>query len=258
MFDLSGKVTLVAGGAGYLGVPVCEKLAAQGAAVMVADIDRGRAKGTAEQVRVRTPDANVKAVYLDVADEMSVRSVVEETCEEFGGLHVMVNMAYGAAGKRVEELNPDEFDAASRVNLTGGFLLAREAGDAMGNGGSIVMFASMYGLVSPDPRIYEAPMIPNPIEYGAAKAGIMQMTRYLAVHWGPRNIRVNAVVPGPFPDKRRQEKSPAFIQRLADKVPLGRVGQPEEIAGAVVFLASDEASYVTGHALVVDGGWTAW
>ena len=258
MFDLSGKVALVAGGAGYLGAPLCGKLAEQGAAVMVADKDRARAKAAVEDVRARVSRARIKAVYLDVAEEASIESVVAETCEEFGGLHVMVNAACAAAGKLVEELKAGEFDAASRVNLTGAFLLARKAAGAMRNGGSIIMFSSMYGVVSPDPRIYDPPQKPNPIEYGVAKAGIIQMVRYLAVHWAPRNVRVNAVVPGPFPRTEVQQANPGFIPKLAAKVPLGRIGQPEEIAGPVVFLASDEASYVTGHALIVDGGWTAW
>jgi NAD(P)-dependent dehydrogenase (short-subunit alcohol dehydrogenase family) len=116
----------------------------------------------------------------------------------------------------------------------------------------------MYGIVAPDPALYREPMTPNPIEYGVAKAGVIQMARYLSVHWAPRGIRVNAVVPGAFPNEATQEKDPEFIRRLAARAPLGRIGTPREIAGAVVFLASDDASFVTGTTLVVDGGWTAW
>ena len=125
------------------------------------------------------------------------------------------------------------------------------------------MFSSMYGRVSPDPRVYFAPMKPNPIEYGIAKAAIDQMVRYLAVHYAPKNIRVNGVCPGPFPnqDVPAYQADPgfrAFVERLAGKVPMGRVGQRHELAGPVTFLASDESSFVNGHILVVDGGWTAW
>jgi NAD(P)-dependent dehydrogenase (short-subunit alcohol dehydrogenase family) len=124
--------------------------------------------------------------------------------------------------------------------------------------GSIVLFSSMYGSVSPDPRLYEAPMNPNPVEYGVGKAGIQQLARYLAVHYGPRGVRCNAISPGPFPNPAVQAAQPAFIDRLAQKVPLGRVGQSSEIAGAVVFLLSDAASFITGQNLAVDGGWTIW
>jgi NAD(P)-dependent dehydrogenase (short-subunit alcohol dehydrogenase family) len=116
----------------------------------------------------------------------------------------------------------------------------------------------MYGLVSPDPSIYAPRWKVNPIDYGAAKAAVMQMVRYQAVMWGPSNVRVNAIVPGPFPNPAGQGNDEEFIARLSRKTPLGRVGRAEEIAGAVAFLAADASSYITGSHLIVDGGWTAW
>lgn len=172
----------------------------------------------------------------------------------------LVSLTYNSTAKRLDELTETDFDAASHGNLTATFLLAREAGQAMvkAGRGSVVLLSSMYGSVSPDPRIYEPPMNANPIEYGVGKAGIQQMTRHLAVHWGRGNVRVNCISPGPFPNPNLQRDNPAFVQRLAARSPLGRIGQAGEISGAVAFLLSDAASYITGHNLAVDGGWTTW
>jgi NAD(P)-dependent dehydrogenase (short-subunit alcohol dehydrogenase family) len=263
MFDLTGKVALVAGGAGYLGTPVCEKLAGQGARVVIADINSDRAAKAAAGIAASVPGSRVSAAVMDIAKEESIKEAVAGTVKQFGRLDIMVNATAAAAGKLVEELNAEEFDRALHANLTGSFLLARESADCMKNGGSIVMYSSMYGRVAPDPRIYIPPMKPNPVEYGVAKGGLDQMIRYLAVHWGPKNIRVNGICPGPFPNLSKPDyaKDPeiaGFVERLAQRVPLGRVGRPGETAGAVVFLASDESSFITGHIIVVDGGWTIW
>ena len=256
MFNLSGKSILVAGGAGYLGEAICSALAGQGAHVMIADLAADRAAALAE--RIPATKGKVKAVKLNAADESSVDNAVHCTMEAFGRLDVLVNATYGATGKKTDELTAAEFDRANRLNLTGTFLSARAAADAMRNGGSIILFTSMYGQVAPDPRVYFPPMNPNPVEYGVGKAGVIQMARYLAVQWGPRGIRVNAVSPGPFPNPHIQRDHPDFVQRLAQKVPLGRIGASAEIAGPVVFLAADESSYVNGAVINVDGGWTVW
>jgi NAD(P)-dependent dehydrogenase (short-subunit alcohol dehydrogenase family) len=124
--------------------------------------------------------------------------------------------------------------------------------------GSIVLFSSMYGIVVPDPRIYRAPLAPNPIDYGASKAALLQMARYFAMHYGPAGIRFNCVTPGPFSNPALQKSMPDFMQALSDKTALRRIGQNHEIVGPTLFLLGDGASYVTGHSLVVDGGWTVW
>jgi NAD(P)-dependent dehydrogenase (short-subunit alcohol dehydrogenase family) len=255
-FDLSGKVVLVAGGAGYLGHPICRMLATQGATVVIADAAVDRAEALAAELVGGGHRA--RAVALDGGDEASCKAAVAFTTAAFGRLDTLVVATYRSISKPVDELSAVEFDEANHVNITGTFVLARAAATVMTAGGGIVLFASMYGLVSPDPRVYHPPMNPNPIEYGVGKAAIVQMAKYLAVAWGPKNIRVNAIAPGPFPSDATQRQHPEFVQRLAEKTPLGRIGRQDEVAGAVAFLAADESSYMSGTTLRIDGGWTAW
>lgn len=259
MFDLTGKVVLVAGGAGFLGLPASIGLAEQGASVVVASRNADRVATAVKEIHAKHPDAKsrVQGLSLDVGDEQSIRAAVQQTVDRFGKLDVLVNATYHAIGKRLDELSGVEFDQANHVHITGSFLLARESAGAMQRGGSIIQYVSMYGLVSPDPKMYIPPLKPNPIEYGVAKAGLCQMVRYLASAYGARGIRVNAISPGAFDDDT-DRSVPGFVDRLAARTMLGRPGQRHETAGAVVFLASDEASYVTGAVLCVDGGWTAW
>jgi NAD(P)-dependent dehydrogenase (short-subunit alcohol dehydrogenase family) len=129
----------------------------------------------------------------------------------------------------------------------------RECGDA-----SVINMASMYGMVSPDPRIYDSPTVANPPFYGAAKGALLQLTRYAACELGPIGIRVNSISPGAFPSEAVRTSSPDFISRLSARIPLGRPGRAEEIVGPLLFLASPASSYVNGANLVVDGGWTSW
>jgi NAD(P)-dependent dehydrogenase (short-subunit alcohol dehydrogenase family) len=255
-YELSGRDVWVIGGAGYLGRPVVTQIAALGGRVLCADLgERAAAFVTGHSLA----DA-VTPAALDVRDSAAAGAWLTAQMTARGVPHGLVVMTYASTAKRMEELSGAEFDAVNHGNLTSAFLLARAVGEAMAarGSGSIVLFSSMYGSVSPDPRVYEAPMNPNPIEYGIGKAGIQQMARYLAVHWGRRGVRVNSISPGPFPNPDIQRGQPAFVQRLAEKSPMGRVGQSSEIAGAVSFLLGDAASYITGQNLAVDGGWTAW
>lgn len=256
MFELTGKSVLIAGGAGYLGEAMCRHLVTAGARLMIADLAGERARTLATQLAQNGTTA--LDCSLDVVEESSIRAAVDRTVDAYGKIDVLINATFHSSGKHIDDLTAEEFDRANQVNLTGAFLLARAAAEKMPEGGSIVMFSSMYGQVSPDPRVYRAPMQPNPIEYGVGKAGIIQMTRYLAVAWAPRKIRVNAIAPGPFPNPFVQVDHPDFVRRLAERVPMGRIGEADEIAGAVLFLASDASSYVTGEVIGVNGGWTAW
>lgn len=252
LFDLTDRVALVAGGGGYLGRPICEALAAHGAHVIVADINPQAAQKTAAGI---TGPVSAETRHLDVGDEVSIN----DTIGSIEPLDILVNLTLFSHGKPLEEGTGKQWDDGLHVTLTGAYLLSRAAANRMPDrGGSIVHFASMYGMVSPDPKTYDGLGPPNPPDYGAAKAGVLQLARYQAVFWAKRNIRVNTVVPGPFPNSQGQGANAAFVERLNQRVPMGRVGRADEIAGAVVYLCSDAASYVTGTSLVVDGGWTAW
>lgn len=262
MFDFQNKVVLAVGGVGYLCSPACDRFAERGASLVVTDLDESRAQEFAQRLESEY-SAQALGAACDVGDEKSIRNVVAQTVEKFGRIDVLINAAYkGSHGKTFEELPHDVFDSAAHVQLSGSFLLAREAAKHMQSGANMVFFSSMYGRISPELSIYHDPMPPNPIDYGVVKAGLEQMIRYLAVYHAPQNIRVNGVAPGAFPHAVsvgfNEPGFQAFVQRLANKSPMQRIGRQEELAGPVVFLASDEASFVTGHTLVVDGGWTIW
>jgi NAD(P)-dependent dehydrogenase (short-subunit alcohol dehydrogenase family) len=258
LFDLSGRVALVAGGAGYLGSAICRGLMEYGAKVIIADINETQAERLADELNGMGVGQRSSAISLDASQEASIRRLIDLVRAEHQRMDILVNATCAPQKYSLEEISGSDFTESLSGNITGAFLLAREARRAMSAGGSMVLFSSMYGRVSPDPRIYIDPMRPNPVEYGASKAGIEQMVRYLAVAWAAEGIRVNGIAPGPFPNPQVREAWPDFIDRLSQKVPLGRIGRAGEIVGAVIFLASDAASYVTGHCLAIDGGWTIW
>jgi NAD(P)-dependent dehydrogenase (short-subunit alcohol dehydrogenase family) len=257
ILSLTGKKIWVIGGAGYLGQPVVKLLAEAGAEVLCADLD-DKAKSFVETAQLTS---RVVPATVRIDEEKHITDFVETYSVSHGTPHGVVNLAFGSTAKRMEDLTGAEFDKTNHLNLTATFLLSRSVGERMAEsgGGSMVLFSSMYGMVSPDPKPYEGTsMNKNPIEYGVGKAGIIQMTRYLAVHYGKQNVRVNCISPGPFPNPNVQKNNPEFVKRLAEKVPMGRFGKQEEIAGTVAFLVSDLASFVTGQNIAVDGGWTSW
>ncbi|MSU66597.1 MAG: SDR family oxidoreductase [Opitutus sp.] len=254
--SLEGKRIWVTGGAGYLGSAITLELDRCGAHTLCIDLP-GKSEAFVQQhgLKQTTP------VSFNLADVPGLPGFVDRCAQAHGEPDGFVHLAFASsAGKRLEQLTPADFQHTFATALTPAFVLGRAVGELMKprGRGSVVLFASMYGLVSPDPRIYHAPMAPNPIDYGASKAAVLQLARYLAVHYGPSGIRFNCITPGPFPNPGVQKTHPGFIADLDRKTALGRVGQNAEIVGPTLFLLTESASYVTGHSLVVDGGWTAW
>jgi NAD(P)-dependent dehydrogenase (short-subunit alcohol dehydrogenase family) len=256
ILSLNGKKIWVFGGAGYLGQPTVSLLVAAGARVLCVDLE-GRAQQYIESANL---SSQVTAATLNVHDTDLIKTFVADNIAAHGVPDGLVNLTYASTAKTLEDLTAEDFDQVSHGSLTSSFLLAREVGAQMAlrGGGSMVLFSSMYGSLSPNPELYESPLTKNPIEYGVTKAGIIQMVRYLAVHYGKNNVRFNCISPGPFPNPAVQQTHPDFIDRLAKKSPMGRVGSAPEIAGTVAFLLSDAASYITGQNMFVDGGWNCW
>ncbi|WP_152042658.1 SDR family oxidoreductase [Salinigranum salinum] len=252
-FDLSERVVVVAGGAGLIGPAVCHGLADHGARVVVADVDRDAGEAVADAV-------DGEFVRCDVTDATAVEALFDHVVDTYGRLDAQVNMAYPPDenyGRRFQDRSIEEWAEQVDNGLNSYATLCRGALETMDtcgqDRGSLVNFGSTYGVQAPDFSIYESGETPpTPAHYSASKGGILNLTRYLASEYGDRGIRVNAVSPGGVFD----DQDPAFVERYEANTPLGRMADPEDIAGAVVYLVSDAAEYVTGHNLVVDGGWT--
>lgn len=260
LFDLSGRGVVVTGGGGHLGSAISLGLAGAGATVLVCGRNPEPLARVAEKAREEGLPGRIVARQADVHKRDDVAALLEAFEPECGGVYGWINNAVGRTGGLLLEVTRQDAEAALSDNLVDCVMLIQMVAERMmpRRRGSIVNVASMYGMVSPQPAAYaETPEFHNPPLYGAAKAGLIQITKYASTHLAPYEIRVNAVSPGPFPSPDVQQNA-GLMNQLAKRVPLGRVGQPEELAGAFVFLMSDASSYITGHNLVVDGGWTVW
>ena len=269
LFSPEGKTAVLTGATGFLGRTMASALLANGARLIPL--------GRSERLYTLSADwsaqfgANrVRPYQVDMYDLGALEATLDEIVREERSLDVLVNNAH-ELGPRTGFNTPDgaleyaTFDQWMR-NLTGGIYWAALTTQKIGatmkarGGGSIVNIATMYAQVAPNPQLYEGTAFLNPPGYSAAKAGLVALTRYVASFWGPHNVRANAVLPGPFSNTEdlgpNSVRDSEFAQRLVSRTSLRRLGRPDDLAGAVLYLASDASGFMTGQTLVVDGGWT--
>ncbi|MDM7980531.1 MAG: SDR family oxidoreductase [Rhizobium sp.] len=258
-----GKVVIITGGAGILGRKFCQGFAEEGARVVAIDVDSASAATVAAEV-----GHDAYGIGCDISDPSSVSAAIDAVVDRFGGVDVLMNNAASkskdvrAFFEPFETYSLDVWREVMSVNLDGVFLMSQAVGRQMLRqqfGGVMLNVASIYGLVGPDERIYEGSdylggPINTPAVYSASKAGVVGMTRWLATHYAKHNIRVNCLVPGGV----SSGQNGPFQKKYSSRVPMERMAEAQELVGPALFLASQEASYVTGQIFAADGGWTAW
>jgi len=245
MGRLNNKIIIVTGGSGLIGKPIVEKIISEGGTCINAEIDSKQDHGS-------------EIIKCDITDESSIRASIAYILDNYGRIDGLVNNAYPRTQDwsiKFEDIPIDSWRKNVDMQLNSIFMLCQQIIPVMkqNNSGSIVNISSIYGTVGPDFDVYSGTNLTMPAAYSAIKGGVVNFSRYLASYYGRDNIRVNCVSPGGIFDHQ-----PAiFVNNYERKVPLGRMGTPADISPAVSFLLSDESSYITGHNLMVDGGWTA-
>lgn len=271
LFSLKGKVAIVTGGAGVYGSVISTALAEAGAAVVIAS--RGLEKCQARAAELRERGLEATGMRLDMTSDESILALRDAVTERFGGFDIVFNNAAGRAvgtaeeqiragfkhqGKTsMEHMTREMWEGAMAVNSSGFFKCCQVFAEdlrARGVQGVIVNISSIYGNVGPDFSIYGDTGMTSPPDYSYSKAGIINFTRYMATFYGRFGIRVNCISPGGYYSRQPVE----FLRRYEARTPLGRMAGWNDLKGAAVFLASDASRYITGHNLMVDGGWTAW
>ena len=253
-FSLQGRIALVSGGAGPMfGSSISEGLAEAGATVITASRSPERNREFAERMKGEGHD--VHAMQLDITETESIEELRVGLLERFGRLDVLVNSAVVGRGGGFEEQGVEHWEMSARGNMVGLFAMCKSFVPAMveQGRGSIINISSIYGAVANDPSLYVGTDMKQPPDYTFVKAGMINYTRYLANYFGKQGVRANCICPGGYANDQQQP----FLENYNERCPLGRMLENEDIKGAAVFLASDASAYITGTALMVDGGWTS-
>jgi NAD(P)-dependent dehydrogenase (short-subunit alcohol dehydrogenase family) len=266
LFDLGGRTAVITGGCGILGRRFADGLAEFGANVAVLDLDEGAVNTTASEISARH-SVRAKGYACDITQPDAVRLAVQAIESDLGPVSILLNNAASktrdidAFFAPVEQYSLETWREIMAVNLDGMFNVAQAFGTLMAarGYGAIVQTASIYGLMAPDQRIYEGSeylgrAINTPAVYTASKAGVIGLTQHLATYWAAKGVRVNTITPGGV----ESGQNDVFKQRYAARIPMGRMARADELVGAMLFLVSDAASYVTGQNIAVDGGLSAW
>ena len=270
-FDLTGRVAVITGGAGLLGVKHAQAIAEMGGTPVLLDLDGERAEACAKEVAVAF-GVQTLGLATDIIKPQAIADALSQMLEAFGRVDILINNAAnnpkveggvgGLQWSRLENYPLEVWNQDIAVGLTGAFLCSQIIGAELARRGKgvILNVASDLALIGPDQRIYHQPGLPEeqqfvkPVTYSVVKSGLVGLTRYLATYWANKGIRVNAISPGGVYDKQDD----AFVQRLTNLIPLGRMAHQDEYQAAVIFLVSDASSYMTGANLVMDGGRTCW
>jgi NAD(P)-dependent dehydrogenase (short-subunit alcohol dehydrogenase family) len=267
LFNLEGKTAIVTGALGILGKKFCYGLAEFGANVAIVDLDEELAEKFATALSEEY-QVIARGIRCDVSSPVEVQSMVKSVVDKFGEVNILHNNAGGKSANikaslaTFEDYTLETWRAMMSVNIDGMFLVAQAVGKQMieqGKGGVIVQTSSMYGLIAPDQRIYEGSQymgyqMNSPASYMASKAAVIGLTKYLASYWADQRIRVNCLSPGGV----ESGQTDLFKQKYSARIPLGRMAQRDEMVGALIYLASDASSYVTGENIVIDGGVSVW
>jgi NAD(P)-dependent dehydrogenase (short-subunit alcohol dehydrogenase family) len=260
LLSLEGRKALVIGGAGLLGGEITSVLVELGADVTIASRDVDKCEAFADDIRSRFPERTIHAASVDITDPSSIKGLMTTVSAlNDGCLDVLVNSGWSGRKNTFESINDEDWDLDIEVCLNGVFRTIKSSVPMLKpTRGCILNIASMYGHVAPDYRLYDSERFANPPSYGAAKAGVIQLTKYLASFLSPHGIRANCISPGPFPFESTQKENPDFIDRLKARNPMNRIGHPQDLKGAAALLCTDAGAYITGQNICVDGGWAVW